>query len=60
MKTEQKTVTPDLVNAWEGDDGLVTVAFRPGPGEFWQWFELTTEQATQLADQLRLLTHTTD
>lgn len=59
MSVEDQRVT--VVNAWDaGDDGAVTVAFRVDASNYWRRYHLTLDQATQLADQLRLLTRTTD
>lgn len=46
------------VNAWEGYGGSVTVALRVD--DAWQEFSLSDTQAVQLADQLRIITKTTD
>lgn len=49
----------DAVNACE-DLGDVVIMLRPNGSDFWKWFRLDRDDAVQLADQLRLLTHTTD
>lgn len=52
----------DAVNACsvdDGDDGVI-VALRPLASAHWNMHKLSHRDAVQLADQLRLLTHTTD
>jgi len=46
------------VNAYDGDDGII-IALRDSDANWHTWM-LTERDAVQLADQLRLLTRTTD
>lgn len=54
-----------LVNAYAGEGDSILIAFKTDLNEYrydsgWRSFNVTKDAAIQLADQLRLLTKTTD